>query len=146
MLLPVPGDLRVRGSVVIPEAELSWRFSRSSGPGGQGVNTTDSRVELSLDVTATTALSPTLRHRAVQRLEDRLVDGVLTVSASEQRSQHQNRLSAERKLVDILGAAIAAPPRPRVATRPSARSRERRIDAKKRRGQIKKLRRTDDSA
>ncbi len=144
MLTPVPGDLRVRGSVVIPEAELSWRFSRSSGPGGQGVNTTDSRVELSVDVATTTALSPALRARAQQRLEDRLVDGVLTVSASEQRSQYQNRLSAERKLADLLAAAIAAPPRPRVATRPSAGSRQRRIDAKKRRGRIKKLRRNDD--
>ncbi|MBI1378198.1 MAG: aminoacyl-tRNA hydrolase [Frankiales bacterium] len=139
----MPGDLRIRGSVVVPEAELSWRFSRSSGPGGQGVNTTDSRVELSLDVSRTTALSPALRERAIARLEDRLVDGVLTVSASEQRSQWQNRQAAEQKLADLLAAAIAPPPRPRVPTRPSARSRQRRIDAKKRRGEIKRLRRPD---
>lgn len=143
MLGAMPGDLRVRGSVVIPESELSWRFSRSSGPGGQGVNTTDSRVELSLDVATTTSLSPTLRQRALERLAGRLDDGVLTVSASEQRSQWQNRLSAERKLVDILAQAIAPPPRPRVATKPSARARQRRIDAKKHRGQLKKLRRAD---
>ena len=102
----MPGDLRVRGSVVVPEAELQWRFSRSSGPGGQGVNTTDSRVELSLDVARTSALSPYLRERALERLADRLVDGVLTVSASEQRSQWQNRLAAERRLVDVLATAI----------------------------------------
>ena len=143
MLAHVPGDLRIRGSVVVPEAELSWRFSRSSGPGGQGVNTTDSRVELSLDITATSALSPHLRARALERLEERLVDGVLTVSAAEQRSQYQNRLSAERKLADALAAAIAPPPRPRVATRPSARARQRRLDAKKHRGAIKRLRRPD---
>jgi ribosome-associated protein len=143
MLGAMPGDLRVRGSVVIPESELSWRFSRSSGPGGQGVNTTDSRVELSLDVATTASLSPTLRQRALERLAGRLDDGVLTVSASEQRSQWQNRLSAERKLVDILAQAIAPPPRPRVATKPSARARQRRIDAKKHRGQLKKLRRAD---
>ena len=139
----MPGDLRVRGSVVVPEAELAWRFSRSSGPGGQGVNTTDSRVELSLDVARTTALSPYLRARALDRLADRLVDGVLTVSASEQRSQWQNRLAAERKLVDALSAAIAPPPRPRVATRPSASARRRRVDEKKKRGETKRLRRTD---
>jgi ribosome-associated protein len=139
----VPGDLTIRGSVVVPEAELSWRFSRSSGPGGQGVNTTDSRVELSIDVSRTTALPPALRERAMTRLEDRLVDGVLTVSASEQRSQWQNRLSAEQKLAAVLAAAIAPPPRPRVATRPSAGARRRRVDAKKRRGDIKKLRRVD---
>jgi len=139
----VPGDLRIRGSVVVPEAELAWRFSRSSGPGGQGVNTTDSRVELSLDVATTSALSPYLRERALANLGDRLVDGVLTVSAAEQRSQWQNRLSAERKLADALGAAIAPPPRPRVPTKPSASARRRRVDDKKRRGTIKKLRRGD---
>jgi ribosome-associated protein len=136
----MPGDLRIRGSVVVPEAELSWRFSRSSGPGGQGVNTTDSRVELSLDVATTSALSAYLRERAMQNLGDRLVDGVLTVSAAEQRSQYQNRLSAERKLVDALAAAIAPPPRPRVPTKPSASARRRRVDDKKRRGTIKQLR------
>jgi len=139
----VPGDLRIRGSVVVPETELSWRFSRSSGPGGQGVNTTDSRVELSLDLTTTTALTPYLRARALERLADRLVDGVLTVSASEQRGQWQNRLSAEQKLADILAAAVAPPPRPRVATKPSASARRRRVDDKKHRGRIKKLRRPD---
>ncbi len=140
----MPGDLRVRGSVVIPESELSWRFSRSSGPGGQGVNTTDSRVELSVNVATTTALSPTLRQRALDRLAGRLDDdGVLTVSASEQRSQWQNRLSAERKLVDALAQATAPPPRPRVATKPSARARQRRIDAKKHRGRLKQMRRAD---
>jgi len=139
----VPGDLKIRGSVVVPEAELSWRFSRSSGPGGQGVNTTDSRVELSIDVSRTSALSPALRERALARLDDRLVDGVLTVSASEQRSQWQNRLSAEQKLAAVLADAIAPPPRPRVATRPSAGARRRRVDAKKRRGDIKKLRRNE---
>ena len=139
----MPGDLRVRGSVVVPEAELQWRFSRSSGPGGQGVNTSDSRVELSLDVERTSALSPYLRARALERLGDRLVDGVLTVSASEQRSQWQNRLAAERKLVEALTAATAPPPRPRVATRPSASARRRRLDDKKRRGETKRLRRVD---
>ena len=137
----MPGDLRLRGSLVVPESELSWRFSRSSGPGGQSVNTTDSRAELSFDVARTTALGPVLKARALERLGDRLVDGVLTVAASEQRSQLQNRRAAEERLVELLVAAVAPPPRPRRATRPSKGAVQRRLDEKKRRGQTKRLRR-----
>jgi len=138
----MPGDLQVTSSVFIPEAELSWRFSRSSGPGGQGVNTTDSRVELLWDVAATSALGPTLKVRALERLADRLVDGaVLAVTASEQRSQYQNRLAAERRLVDVVAAAIAPPPRARRPTKPTRGSVDRRIAEKKRRGETKRLRR-----
>jgi ribosome-associated protein len=139
----VPGPLHVRGSVVIPEAELSWRFSRSSGPGGQGVNTTDSRVELTYDVANSTVLGPTHRARALERLADRLVDGTITVTASEQRSQLRNREAAEERLAAIIAAAIAPPPRQRRPTRATKASVERRIAAKKRRGQTKRLRRPD---
>ena len=114
--------LVVRHGVVIPETELSWRFSRSSGPGGQSVNTTDSRVELSFDVAATTALSEVLKARALERLESRLVDGVLTVTASEQRSQWRNREAARTRLAGLIREAIAAPARKR---RPPARARTR---------------------
>lgn len=139
----MPGPLTIRGSVVIPETELSWRFSRSSGPGGQGVNTTDSRVELSYDLERSTALPPPLQARALARLGARLVDGVLTIAASEHRSQLRNREAAERRLVDELAAAIAPPPRARRPTRASKASVQRRIDAKKRRGEVKRLRRPD---
>ena len=137
----MPGDLPVRGTIVIPAAELSWRFSRSGGPGGQSVNTSDTRVELSFDVGQTTALGPTLRARALDRLAARLVDGVLTVSASEYRSQLRNREAAERRLVEILAAAIAAPRRRRRPTQPSRAARARRAEQKKRRSDIKRLRR-----
>jgi ribosome-associated protein len=137
------GDLSVRAGVVIPASELSWRFSRSSGPGGQGVNTTDSRVELSFDVSATTALGPTLRARALQRLAGRLVDGVLTITASERRSQLRNREAAQERLVEVLRSAIAPPPRARRSTKPTKASVDRRIAAKKRRSQVKRTRRPD---
>jgi ribosome-associated protein len=137
----MPGDLPVRGTLVIPAAELSWRFSRSGGPGGQSVNTSDTRVELSFDIGRTTALGPTLRARALDRLAARLVDGVLTVSASEYRSQLRNREAAERRLVEILAAAIAAPRRRRRPTQPSRAARARRAEQKKRRSDIKRLRR-----
>jgi ribosome-associated protein len=138
------GPLRVSRSVVVAEKELRWRFSRSSGPGGQSVNTADSRVQLSLDLMTTTALGPTQRARALQRLADRLVDGVLTVTAQEERSQLRNREIALERLAAILTEAIAPPPRTRRPTKPSTRAVERRIAAKKRRGRTKKLRRVDD--
>jgi ribosome-associated protein len=132
--------LVVRSGVVIPEVELGWRFSRSSGPGGQSVNTTDSRVELSFDVAGTTAFNEALRERALERLSSRLVDGVLTVTASEQRSQWRNREAARTRLAAILREAIAAPPRKRRPTRPSKNAVRRRLDEKKRRGETKRLR------
>ena len=139
----MPGPLRFR-SVVIPESELTWRFSRSSGPGGQSVNTSDSRAELLFDVAGSTALGPVLRARALQRLEGRLVDGVLSVTSSEHRSQLRNREAAEARLVAMLAEATAAPARPRRATRPTRGSVERRLGAKQRRSEIKRSRRHPD--
>lgn len=129
---------------MIPEGELGWRFSRSSGPGGQGVNTTDSRVELIFDVTASTALSEQQRARVLQRLSHRLVDGVLTVVASEHRSQLRNRDAARARLDAMLRAALAPDPPTRRPTRPSRAARERRLADKRRRMLIKRLRRTTD--
>jgi ribosome-associated protein len=126
--------------VVIPEAELAWRFSRSSGPGGQSVNTTDSRVELSFDVAGTSALSDVLKTRALERLRSRLVDGVVTIAASEYKSQWRNREAARERLSELLGEAIAPPPRKRRPTKPSKASVRRRLDDKKRRGETKRLR------
>ena len=128
------------GRLTIPERELSWKFSRSSGPGGQHVNTTDSRVELTWSLTDTTMLSPTQRELAATRLKSRLVDGRVTVVSSQYRSQHRNREAALTRLQDLLARAIV-PPKPRHATKPSRASVERRIDAKKRRSQTKELRR-----
>jgi len=140
----MPGPLRVTRSVVIPERELTWRFSRSSGPGGQSVNTADSRVELSLDVGRTTALGPIQRARVLERLSRRLVDGVLTVRASEHRSQLRNREAALERMAKILAGALAPPPPRRRPTRPSRGSVERRLADKKRRSRTKRLRRSDE--
>jgi ribosome-associated protein len=134
----------VRGSVIIPETELTWRFSRSSGPGGQSVNTADSRVELSWDVLGSALLHPAQKERAAERLAGRLVDGVLTVAASEHRSQYRNRLAAEERLVALVAEGIAPPPRQRRATRPTRGSIERRLTDKRRRSQTKKHRRSTD--
>lgn len=108
-MVNVADPIQVRGKV-IPADELSWRFSRSSGPGGQSVNTSDSRVELSYDLAASSALGPVLKERALTALADRLVNGVLTISASEHRSQLRNREAATRRLASVLTAATAPPP------------------------------------
>ncbi|MFC4060139.1 alternative ribosome rescue aminoacyl-tRNA hydrolase ArfB [Planomonospora corallina] len=137
----MPGPLRISGSISIPETELSWRFSRSSGPGGQGVNTTDSRAELSFDLAATEALPEPLRARALERLASRLTGGVLTIAASEFRSQLRNREAAEIRLAQLLREALAPPPKKRRPTKPSRGAVERRITAKKHRSDLKRLRR-----
>jgi ribosome-associated protein len=134
-------DLRLSPSLAIPAAELQWRFSRSSGPGGQNVNTTDSRVELGFDLARTASLPPTLQSRALRRLEGKLVEGSVVIAASEHRSQWQNRVAAQRRLVALLTEAIKPPPPPRRPTRPTRGSQERRLAAKKQRGAIKGQRR-----
>lgn len=138
------GDLAVTGSVVVPAAALSWRFSRSSGPGGQGVNTADSRVELSVAPLDIAGLRESQRARLASRLGPRLVDGVLTIAASEHRQQLRNRQAARERLAAVLRAALAPPPPSRRRTTPTRGSQERRIEAKKQRGQLKKQRRSWD--
>jgi ribosome-associated protein len=127
--------------LVVPSAELIERFSRSSGPGGQGVNTTDSRVELRWDVAQSAALNDVQRARVLDQLAPRLVDGVLTIAASEHRSQLQNRQAARARLTALLLDALEPPSPARRPTRPSRRAQQRRVDAKKRRGTIKANRR-----
>jgi ribosome-associated protein len=131
----------VTPALVVPEAELAWRFSRSSGPGGQGVNTADSRVELSWDVVASAVLSDAQRARLVERLGGRLVGGVLTVAASEHRAQLRNREAARVRLAALVADALAPPGPRRRATRPTRGSVTRRLDAKKQRSGVKRLRR-----
>lgn len=128
--------------LVIPAAELRERFSRSSGPGGQSVNTADTRVELSYDVASSAVLPERLRRRLLDRLAGRLVNGVLTVTASEHRAQLANREAARARLAAVLRAAAAPPPPPRRPTKPTRAAKERRLSAKKRRGQLKRMRKT----
>jgi ribosome-associated protein len=129
---PGPG---LPGGLVIPANELVEQFSRSSGPGGQSVNTTDSRVELRFDVSASVAFSEQQRTRALEQL-----GAVVAISASEHRSQHRNRVAARVRLAERIRDALAPPPATRVPTKPSRSSRRRRVDSKVRRGQLKAMR------
>ena len=134
-------DIEVSRNFVIPAAELRERFSRSSGPGGQGVNTTDSRVELSWDIGESPSIPEWLRERLLARLASRLSGGVLTVAVSTQRAQLANRTEARERLTSLLRAAAAPPPPSRRATKPSRGAKERRLAEKKRRGATKRGRR-----
>ncbi len=135
--MPVP----VTDDITLPDAELTWRFSRSSGPGGQSVNTTDSRVELVFDLAASKAIPEPLVQRALARLGERANGGTVTVTASQFRSQLRNRQAAAERLAELLRKAIAAPPPKRRATKPSRGARRRRLEAKRRRSETKRLRR-----
>lgn len=141
MAAPHRPGLRVAAGVTIPESELSWRFSRSSGPGGQGVNTADSRVELVWDAAASAALSPLQRERVLDRLSGRLVGGMLTIAASEHRAQLRNREAARARLAALVADALRPPSPPRRPTKPTRGAKERRLKAKQQRTDVKKLRR-----
>lgn len=132
------GPYFIRGAVSLPEAELMWRFSRSSGPGGQHVNTSDSQVELRFDLAATESLPEVWKERALERLASRLVNGVVSVRSSEHRSQWRNRETALVRLTALLAEATAPPPKPRVKRKIPRGINERRLREKKQRGDTKR--------
>lgn len=142
-LTPGPG---IPHGLVIPAADLSERYARSSGPGGQGVNTTDSKVQLSIDLASCSAFTDTQRQRVLRNLAHHLNGSVLTVSASTQRSQLRNRNEARRRLADLLRQALAPPPPTRRATRPTRGSVRRRLAAKQRRSDLKATRQRPGAA
>lgn len=133
-------DLMVSPSLTIPAAELGWRFSRSSGPGGQHVNTSDSRVELLWNIGESSALSQDQRSALLTGLGRRLVDGVITVAAHEQRSQLRNREIALEKLGALVVSALAPPPVSRRSTKPTRGSKRRHQAAKQQRSVTKAMR------
>ena len=133
-------DLVINERLVIPAAALQWRFSRASGPGGQGVNTTDSRVELVLDVANCSCLGPFRRSRLLEHFQSRLVEGCLRVVVAEERSQWQNRQKALHRMGELLRQGLQPPPRARKATRPGRGAVKRRLASKKQRGDLKRQR------
>ena len=132
--------LHLKPGVAIPMAEIELRASRSSGPGGQHANVTASRVEAAFDVAASTALSAEQRARISARLGPRV-----TASAQDTRSQHRNRELALERLAERLAHALEVR-RPRTRTRPTRASQKRRIEGKKRRGELKRSRRRPEGS
>ena len=138
-------DLIINSLLVIPSKELQWRFSKSSGPGGQGVNTTDSRVELIFDIKKSSVISPFHKQRLLELLESRCVNGCINIIAQEERSQYQNRQLALARLADLLREGLKPPPKVRKATKPTRASQKRRVTAKKHRGALKQTRQSKPS-
>lgn len=136
-------EIRVNDEILIPASELQWSFSKSSAPGGQGVNTTDSRVRLTWNALKTQSLPEDLKKRAIAQLPlDH--DGEVSVVSEAERSQLQNRHAALERMADLIRTAIAPPPPPRVETKPTRQSREERIADKKHHSEIKRNRRVED--
>ncbi len=134
-------DLEVTPALTIPASELNWRFSRSSGPGGQHVNTSDSRVELSWSIDASTVLNEEQKTLLMDRLERRLIDGTITIAASEQRSQLRNREIALARLAELVVSGLAPAAAPRRKSKPSRGSKMRHRAAKEQRSATKQQRR-----
>lgn len=137
--LQIPAGPGTPNGLVVPAGELVEQFSHASGPGGQGVNTTDSMVQLSFDIGTTTALDETQRQRALQELRTRLSGTVLVINAAEHRSQRRNRTAARERLSTLLRDALV-PPRPRKRTKPTRGSKRRRLKAKRIRSEVKQNR------
>ena len=142
--LCIPAGPGCPRGLVVPAGELVERFSHASGPGGQGVNTANSRVQLSLDLAATVALNDKQRERALSVLRERLTGSVLTITVAEHRSQRRNRAAARERLAEVLRSALV-PPVPRRATKPTRGSKLRRLADKKRRSEVKARRRRPDA-
>ena len=138
-------DLHINSRLVIPAKELKWRFSKSSGPGGQSVNKTDSRVELVFDIKRSSVFGPFHKQRLLERLQNRCVNGCLNIVASEERSQYQNRQLAIARLANLLQEGLKPPPKARKATKPTRASQKRRVTDKKYRGALKQTRQSKPS-
>jgi len=134
-------DLEIVAGVVVPAAELQWRFEPAGGPGGQHANRAATRAVLRFDVAGSRALDPSTRDRILARLGPAAPGGVVTVVADEHRSQWRNRMEARARLAARLRAALAPEPPPRRPTRPRAAARARRLARKRARGEVKRLRR-----
>ena len=133
-------NLKITTKIEIPPDEICWRFSRSSGAGGQNVNKTDSRVEIVFNVNESKALSPYQKHRISIQNDVKLTNGCICIAVQDKRSQYQNRQLALRRLFSTLHKILTPPPKKRRKTIPTRSSQRRRVELKKKRGELKKNR------
>ena len=133
-------DLKITKSLVIPSKEIKWRFSRSSGPGGQNVNKIESRVEIIFDLEDSKVLNDYQKAILKINLKNKLVKNILCLAVQEHRSQLLNRQLALLKLSSIIKDALNKPFKLRKSTKPTKSSQKKRVDIKKKRGELKKSR------
>ena len=133
-------NLKIKSKLEIPVKELQWRFSRSSGSGGQNVNKTDSRVEIIFDVRESKALTPYQKHRIISQDKTKLINGCICIAVQEKRTQYQNRQLALQRLISTLQDLLKQLPKKRRETIPTLSSQRKRVEAKKKRGQLKRNR------
>lgn len=133
-------NLRINTHLVIPANEISWRFSRSSGSGGQNVNKTDSRVEIVFNVSESITLTPYQKHLILLQNEVKLNNDCICIAVQDKRTQYQNRQLALSRLASTLRELLKPPPKRRRQTLPTRSSQKRRVDLKKKRGELKKSR------
>ena len=133
-------NLTVNSKLEIPVNEIQWRFSRSSGAGGQNVNKTDSRVEIVFNVFESKTLTPYQKHRISIQAEIKLINGCICIAVQNKRTQYQNRQLALSRLTSTLQDLLKAPPKKRRETKPTRSSQRKRVESKKKRGELKKSR------
>ncbi len=133
-------DLIVNPVLVIPSNELHWRFSRSSGSGGQNINKTDTRVNLSFNIEKSKALTSYQKHQITKQLSEQIVNATITVITQEHRTQYRNRKLALMRLGILLGKALEPTPKARKTTKPTKSSQRRRVNSKKKHGEKKQIR------
>ena len=131
---------RIKAKIEIPANEIQWRFSKSSGAGGQNVNKTDSRVEIVFNVYESKTLSPYQKHRISTQNDVKLTNGCICIAVQDMRSQYQNRQLALRRLSSALYEILKPPQAKRKETMPTHSSQRKRVESKKKRGELKRSR------
>ena len=133
-------NLTINTTLEIPVNEIQWRFSRSSGAGGQNVNKTDSRVEIVFNVSESKTLTPYQKHRILIQDKVKLSNDCICIAVQDKRTQHQNRQLALSRLASTLRELLKPPPKKRRETTPTRSSKRKRVESKKKRGELKKSR------
>ncbi len=136
-------SLRINTKLEIPANEIKWRFSRSSGAGGQNVNKTESRAEIVFNVSESKTLTPYQKHRISRQDEVKLINGSICITVQDKRTQYQNRQLALSRLTSTLRELLKPPPKKRRETMPTHSSHKRRVESKKKRGEIKRSRQSN---
>ena len=136
-------NLTINSTIAIPDNEIQWRFSRSSGAGGQNVNKTDSRAEIVFNVSESKTLTPYQKYRISIQDEVKLSNGCICIAVQDKRTQYQNRQLALTRLTSTLRELLKPPPKKRRETIPTRSSQRRRIESKKKRGELKRNRQSN---